>query len=165
VIPMPWHPLDEGVVPEPDWGQYHEGPRPTPDTVITMRVTQPQPAEPAPTPKPKPKPKPRPAQTRAGDGALLAELHPPATGLWRVPGESRRATMSFHAPPRRRARSTPDEDLTDPIVDTPGGLIRRSRSPMGNHRGDLDRIELMAYSREPRFVRMMRRRHWDHWRA
>jgi hypothetical protein len=161
VIPMPWHPLDEGVVPEPDWGQYHEGPRPTPDTVIT----QPQPAEPAPTPKPKPKPKPRPAQTRAGDGALLAELHPPATGLWRVPGESRRATMSFHAPPRRRARSTPDEDLTDPIVDTPGGLIRRSRSPMGNHRGDLDRIELMAYSREPRFVRMMRRRHWDHWRA
>ena len=163
---MLWHPLDDDDDnPEPDWGQRHEGPRPTPDTVITMRVTQPQPAAPTPQPKPKPKPKPKPAQTRAGGGALLAELHPPATGLWRVPGESRRATMSFHAPPRRRARPTPDDDLIDPVVDTPGGLIRRSRSPMGNHRGDLDRIELMAYSREPRFVRMMRRRHWDHWRA
>ena len=163
---MPWHPLDEDDGnPEPDWGQRHEGPRPTPDTVITMRVTQPQPAAPTPKPKPKPKPKPRPAQTRAGDGPLLDALFPHGTGLFRLPSESRRATMSFHAPPRRRARSTPDEDLTDPIVDTPGGLIRRSRSPMGNHRGDLDQIELMAYSREPRYVRMMRRRHWDHWRA
>jgi hypothetical protein len=36
---------------------------------------------------------------------------------------------------------------------------------MGNHRGDLDRIELQAYEREPRFVRMMRRRNWDHWRV
>ena len=163
---MPWHPLDEDDGnPEPDWGQRHEGPRPTPDTVITMRVSQPQPAAPTPKPKPKPKPKPRPAQTRAGDGPLLDALFPHGTGLFRLPSESRRATMSFHAPPRRRARSTPDEDLTDPIVDTPGGLIRRSRSPMGNHRGDLDQIELMAYSREPRYVRMMRRRHWDHWRA
>jgi len=159
---MLWHPLDDDDDnPEPDWGQYHEGPRPVPDTVITMRVAQPQPTEPAPTPKPKP----RPAQTRAGDGPLLAELHPPATGLWRVPGESRRATMSFHAPPRRRARSTPDDDLIDPVVDTPGGLIRRSRRPMGNHRGDLDAIELKAYDQEPHFVKVMRRRHWDHWRV
>ena len=84
---MPWHPLDEDDGnPEPDWAQYHEGPRPVPDTVVTMRVTQPQPAAPTPQPKPRPTPKPRPAQTRAGGGALLAELHPPATGLWRVPG-------------------------------------------------------------------------------
>jgi outer membrane biosynthesis protein TonB len=167
---MPWHPLDEDDGnPEPDWGQYHEGPRPTPDTVVTMRVMQPQPAaptpKPRPKPRPKPKPKPRPAQTRAGEGALLDELYPPATGLWRPPGESRRATMRFHAPPRRRARSTPDKDQSDPVVDTPGGLIRRSRSPMGNHRGDLDAIELRAYEQEPRFVRMMRRRHFAHWRS
>jgi hypothetical protein len=159
---MPWHPLDDDDDnPEPDWGQRHEGPRPVPDTVVTMRVTQP----PAPTPKPRPKPKPRPAQTRAGDGVLLDALFPHGTGLFRLPSDSRRATMRFHAPPRRRARSTPDDDLSDPVVDTPGGLIRRSRSPMGNHRGDLDQIELQAYEQEPRFVRMMRRRHFAHWRA
>ncbi|MEE2638315.1 MAG: hypothetical protein VYE68_13925 [Acidobacteriota bacterium] len=165
---MPWHPLDEDDGnPEPDWGQYHEGPRPTPDTVVTMRVTQPQPAAPTPKPRPKPRPtpKPRPAQTRAGEGALLDDLFPHGTGLFRLPSESRRATMRVHAPPRRRARSTPDKDQSDPVVDTPGGLIRRSRSPMGNHRGDLDAIELRAYEQEPRFVRMMRRRHFDHWRA
>ena len=160
VIPMPWPPLDEGVVPEPDWGQRHDyGPRPVPDTVVTMRVTQPQPAT------PRPKPKPRPAQTRAGGGALLDDLFPHGTGLFRLPSESRRATMRVHAPSRSRVRPTPDEDQSDPVVDTPGGLIRRSRSPMGNHRGDLDQIELMAYSREPRYVRMMRRRHFAHWRA
>jgi hypothetical protein len=163
---MPWHPLDEDDGnPEPDWGQRHEGPRPTPDTVVTMRVMQPQPAAPKPRPKPRPTPKPRPAQTRAGGGALLDDLFPHGTGLFRLPSESRRATMRVHAPSRSRVRPTPDEDQSDPVVDTPGGLIRRSRSPMGNHRGDLDQIELMAYSREPRFVRMMRRRHFAHWRS
>ena len=155
---MPWNPLDDDDDnPEPDWGQRHEGPRPTPDTVITMRVLPPAPAE---SP---PRPKPRPVKTRYEDGPLLDELNPPAAGLWRA-GVSRRATMSFYAV-SRRARSTPDEDQSDPVVDTPGGLIRRSRSPTGNHRGDLDQIELQAYAQEPRFVRMMRRRHFAHWRA
>ena len=165
---MLWHPLDDDDDnPEPDWGQRHEGgPRPVPDTVITMRVLPPAPAEPPPRPKPRPKPtpKPRPVKTRYGeDGPLLDELNPPAAGLWRA-GVSRRATMSFYAV-SRRVRPTPDEDLSDPVVDTPGGLIRRSRSPMGNHRGDLDQIELQAYEQKPRFVRMMRRRHFAHWRA
>ena len=166
---MPWHPLDDDDGnPEPDWGQRHEGPRPVPDTVITMRVAQPQPAEPEPHPEPEPDP--------AGPDldALYAvwaahypfrdERDPDAPWDTLVPSESRRATMR-RAPSRRRARSTPDDDLSDPVVDTPGGLIRRSRSPMGNHRGDLDAIELKAYEQEPRFVRMMRRRHFAHWRA
>ena len=166
---MPWHPLDDDDGnPEPDWGQRHEGPRPVPDTVITMRVAQPQPAEPEPHPEPEPDP--------AGPDldALYAvwaahypfrdERDPDAPWDTLVPSESRRATMR-RAPSRRRARSTPDDDLSDPVVDTPGGLIRRSRGPMGNHRGDLDAIELKAYEQEPRFVRMMRRRHFAHWRA
>jgi hypothetical protein len=164
---MPWHPLDDDDDnPEPDWGQYHEGPRPVPDTVITMRVAQP--AEPEPPSEPAPDP--------AGPDfdalyALWAEHYPfrderDPDAPWDtlVPCESRRATMR-RAPSRRRVRPTPEDDLSDPVVDTPGGLMRRSRVPMGNHRGDLDQIELRAYEQEPRYVRMMRRRHWDHWRA
>jgi hypothetical protein len=168
---MPWHPLDEDDgTPEPDWGQRHEGPRPVPDTVVTMRVTEPQPAAPLPEPKPDPDP-----GTAGPDfDALYAvwaehypfrdERDPDAPWATLVPCESRQATMR-RAPSRSRVRPTPDEDQSDPVVDTPGGLIRRSRSPMGNHRGDLDAIELKAYEQEPRFVRMMRRRHFDHWRA
>ena len=56
-VTMPWHPLDEDDGnPEPDWGQRHEGPRPVPDTVVTLRVTEPQPAAPLPEPKPDPDP-------------------------------------------------------------------------------------------------------------
>jgi hypothetical protein len=147
---MPWHPLDDGVVPEPDWGQLYDGQRPDPTTDTTVHTSHPAPAEPELEPEPElAEPD---WDALRGDGPLVDEPDPD-------PPATRRA------PPRRRARRPHAADISDPVVDTPGGLIRRSRTPMGNHRGDLDQTELQAYEREPRFVRMMRRRNWDHWRV
>ena len=62
-------------------------------------------------------------------------------------------------------RDTSTDDLDPHPSEMPGGLIRRSRERLKtSHRGDLEQIELQSYFREPKWVRMIRRKNYDHWR-
>ena len=153
---MSWHELDVGP-PEPDWGQRHDGPRPEPDPEpdVTFHVAEP---DPDPDPEPdvtffvtEPEPDPEPDWDRLrGDEPQVDEPPVDEPDPDPAPRGVRHVTSTRHV-------------FSDPVIDTPGGLILRPRQRLGSHRGDLETIELGAYYKEPKWVLVMKRRNNAHW--
>ena len=131
------HPLDVGP-PEPDWGQRNDDPR-DPDPAVTVRA-----ADPDPEPDPEPDWDHLWGESPV-DAPPVDEPDPDP-----APRGARRATLDRHV-------------FSDPVVDTPGGLIQRPRQRLGSRRGDLETIELAAYYASPKWILVQRRKHNAHW--
>jgi len=137
---MRWHELDVGPS-EPDWGQRHDGPRPTPEPApdVTVHVAEPE-----------PDPEPEPDWDHLRDEPPVDELPVDEPDPGPAPRGARRPTRNRHA-------------FSDPVIDTPGGLIQRPRQRLGSRRGDLETIELAAYYASPKWILVQRRKHNAHW--